>query len=390
MKLKKLISLCVFGLCLVSCTSKKYIVTFNSNGGSRIDPQEVNEGDKLVKPDDPTKLGYDFVEWTYNDEPWVFSSRGVYEDMTLYANWSLIHYNIYYNLNGGTQNSLNKLSFTINDEVVLYTPSKKNCSFVGWKEHNNLIERIPRGTTTDVYLEAVWEIVAYDATFLNYDNSLLGVETVRVGEIAQPSFNPIREEDENYSYIFNGWSPELAPLYSDQTYKANFLESEEGECIYGIDNNTKTSYVRDFKFNNKKSYRILDYYNGFPVTATQQCNATNVEYIIYPNTIKTIGAYGFGNANKVESIILSSSLERIEYSAFQNCWVLESITFPKTLKYLGHWAFANAYKLSSITFEGTVDEWKSIEFESDFGNKWISGSITNVVHCINGDANLYY
>jgi len=40
-----------------------YTVTFNSNGGSAVASQTVNEGDDATKPADPTQTGYVFAGW---------------------------------------------------------------------------------------------------------------------------------------------------------------------------------------------------------------------------------------------------------------------------------------------------------------------------------------
>ena len=71
-------------------TPTKYTVTFNSNEGSPIDSQEVEEGKKITKPADPTKDGNDFGGWFSDSElttPWDFENGTVSAAMTLYAKW---------------------------------------------------------------------------------------------------------------------------------------------------------------------------------------------------------------------------------------------------------------------------------------------------------------
>ena len=67
-------------------------VTFNSKGGSAVRKQEVNEGGKATKPTDPTKSGYDFVNW-YSDEGYEtvfdFANTTLTGNITLYAKWTL-------------------------------------------------------------------------------------------------------------------------------------------------------------------------------------------------------------------------------------------------------------------------------------------------------------
>ena len=71
-------------------SSTTYIVRFDTDGGSTINPQVVNGGDLLIKPNNPTKSGSTFVGW-YKDEAlteaWNFATDKVTSNITLYAKW---------------------------------------------------------------------------------------------------------------------------------------------------------------------------------------------------------------------------------------------------------------------------------------------------------------
>ena len=68
---------------------QKVTVTFDTRGGSQIDPVEVEQGGILAKPADPTRSSYTFTGW-YLDEactkPFTFTDP-VTEDLVLYAGW---------------------------------------------------------------------------------------------------------------------------------------------------------------------------------------------------------------------------------------------------------------------------------------------------------------
>ncbi len=53
-------------LLLVSCGTKKYTVSFDSNGGTAVVSQVVTKNKKATKPANPTRANYDFVEWRFN------------------------------------------------------------------------------------------------------------------------------------------------------------------------------------------------------------------------------------------------------------------------------------------------------------------------------------
>jgi uncharacterized repeat protein (TIGR02543 family) len=71
--------------------SGPYTVTFESNGGSAVDPVTVESGGKLTKPTDPTMEGKTFVGWYKEADltnPWNFDTDTVSANITLYAKWT--------------------------------------------------------------------------------------------------------------------------------------------------------------------------------------------------------------------------------------------------------------------------------------------------------------
>ena len=71
---------------------KKFTVTFNSNKGTSVASQTIEEGNRVTKPTDPTKSGYKFAGW-YKDSAfktaWNFTTDTVTANTTLYAKWTI-------------------------------------------------------------------------------------------------------------------------------------------------------------------------------------------------------------------------------------------------------------------------------------------------------------
>lgn len=68
-----------------------YTVTFDTDGGSTVPEQEVEENQAVTKPADPTKDGYTFGGWYTEKEcktAWDFDKDTVTKDLTLYAKWT--------------------------------------------------------------------------------------------------------------------------------------------------------------------------------------------------------------------------------------------------------------------------------------------------------------
>ncbi|MDE6408193.1 MAG: endonuclease [Anaeroplasmataceae bacterium] len=91
--MKKLLSfLCLIFLSfsLASCKGNskiEYTIRFDSAGGSSIDIQNVLSGDFATKPEDPTRKGYVFEGWFWNDKEFDFTKE-ITSDVKLVAKWS--------------------------------------------------------------------------------------------------------------------------------------------------------------------------------------------------------------------------------------------------------------------------------------------------------------
>ena len=69
----------------------KFKVTFDSQGGSIVPAQYIENNGKVTRPTDPTKAGFDFGGWYTNtlySTQWNFDTNTVTGNMTLYAKWN--------------------------------------------------------------------------------------------------------------------------------------------------------------------------------------------------------------------------------------------------------------------------------------------------------------
>ncbi|NLP47765.1 MAG: hypothetical protein GX345_02345 [Clostridiales bacterium] len=84
-----------------------YTVTFNSNGGTRVNPITVAPGGKVYPPPEPFRTGYTFDGWYYDNDsfqnpvqwPVIPSEQG----FTVYAKWQPKMITITFDSNGGTE-----------------------------------------------------------------------------------------------------------------------------------------------------------------------------------------------------------------------------------------------------------------------------------------------
>jgi hypothetical protein len=67
--------------------------------------------------------------------------------------------------------------------------------------------------------------------------------------------------------------------------------------------------------------------------------------------------------------------------AFRDCSSLASIVIGNSVTSIENRAFARCESLFSITYQGTIAQWKEIEF----GEDWNEEIPAKVVHCTDGD-----
>lgn len=148
-----LVSALVFALSMTACettdssssdTGKKeeektfYTVTFESNGGSDVSAQQVEENACAEKPEDPTKEGFVFNGWYIDsalEESIYDFSTPVTQDITLYGAWadasSSLSAKFY--LNDGTDSIFTTVYFEENKRVTQpANPVWEGHEFVGW------------------------------------------------------------------------------------------------------------------------------------------------------------------------------------------------------------------------------------------------------------------
>ena len=138
---------------------KTYTVVFNTDGGSSISNQVIEEGKTVQKPNDPIKEGYTFKEWRENGVLYNFNDK-VMSDITLdaiYTKDAPKEYIITFNTDGGS----NIPSQTIEEGNTVQKPSnpiKEGFEFIRW-ELNGTEYNFNAPVTKNMTLKAVYKVV---------------------------------------------------------------------------------------------------------------------------------------------------------------------------------------------------------------------------------------
>ncbi|WP_434748686.1 InlB B-repeat-containing protein [Paenibacillus amylolyticus] len=184
-----------------------YKVSFESNGGSAVAAQRVNEGDKATAVV-PTKEGFVFSGW-YSDmglkDAYDFETRTVTGSIILYAKWTIVPKNNYvvsFNSNEGTEVA----NLTVEEGAVAKAPdapTREGYTFTGWYSDINLKNSFNFSITPitmNLSLHAGWLRNSYTASFDSMGGTEVAAQKVNEGENIAAPVVPMNE-----GYMFGGW-----------------------------------------------------------------------------------------------------------------------------------------------------------------------------------------
>lgn len=193
-------------------------VSFDSQGGSPCTAQTVRFGSSYGDLPTPTKIGYKFLGWYYNNSLVTSSTTvSVSTAHTLTARWEAVEVKVTFEAEGGTVSPENgyvsynqKYSTTRSSGKVvgLPTPAKTGYIFQGWALTSTDTTYVTKDTVNtsyvDHYLYAIYKPTTATLSFIrNYnssDNTVLLSRTVTYNSAYGSLLEP-----ERTGYAFLGW-----------------------------------------------------------------------------------------------------------------------------------------------------------------------------------------
>ena len=198
-------------------TVNQYTITFNSNGGSAVNPITQNYGTQVTEPT-TQRTGYTFGGW-YTDaeltQAYTFSTMPA-ANITLYAKWSANTYTVVYNANGGV-GSMSGSAHTYDAAKSLNANSftKSGYTFAGWNTKadgsgtsyadNASVKNLTATAGGTVTLYAQWTIVRYTISFNSNGGSSVAAITQDYGTAVTKPSDPNKT-----GYTFVGWYQDQA------------------------------------------------------------------------------------------------------------------------------------------------------------------------------------
>ena len=149
----------------------EYSITYNLNvedsslsqADNSMNPTSFTYADIItIKP--ATRTGYSFSGWTgegYTAVQSIDIPAGTFaKPLTFDASWTIIQYQISYDLGGGTAGANSPTTYNIESATVIDNPTRGGYTFYGWQSSalDEITDdlTIPAGTYGDIMLTAVW------------------------------------------------------------------------------------------------------------------------------------------------------------------------------------------------------------------------------------------
>ena len=127
-------------------TANSYTITFDTNGGSKIDPITQDYGTAINAPAAPTKTGYTFMGW----EPELPAAMPA-GDMTIKAQWSINQYTVTFDTDGGS--AVAPITQDYGTAITAPAdPTREGYTFIGWD--TEIPTTMPAG---DMTIKAKWK-----------------------------------------------------------------------------------------------------------------------------------------------------------------------------------------------------------------------------------------
>ena len=190
---------------------KIYTVSFNLQGGSAVESQQIEE-DSLANEPFTTKTGYSFIGWDYD------FSEPVTDNIKITASWKVIVYSITYELNGGILDSTPPKSYTVEDTIVLDTPAKLGYDFIGWSNEG----RIDKGSIGNKTFVADWKPIIYNIHY-NLDGGTNSENNPATYTIESDAITLVAPTKTGYNFL--NWSNDgkiADGSTGDKTFTANW------------------------------------------------------------------------------------------------------------------------------------------------------------------------
>ena len=337
-------------------SSNPYNVTYNANGGEVSDSYANVTYGSDYNLETPTRTGYAFAGWYYEDEKIATSGTwNIADNVTLKAEWTAntdTAYKVehYIEKLDGTYElkDIDNLSGTSDSQV---SPNVK--TYTGFTAPTTqIVTVLPDGTKVVKYY---YTRNSYTATFVTNGGVDISSRLVKYEDTL--SIVTVTRD----GFTFGGWfsdeklSTQVLTMPADNIslYAYWTEENKAGNFTYsGTDTVTITDYT-----GNDTVVCVPSYIGGKAVTSIGEdafYDCDNLTSITIGKSITSIGAYAFCYCTNLTSVTIGNGVESIGECAFKYCTSLTSVTIPDSVTSIGSRAFQCCDDLKSVTIGNSV------------------------------------
>ena len=364
----------------VAYSDQQSVSNFTADDGGTVDLFANWTKNSITLPT-PTRTGYTFGGW-YSDaglSASIGAAGAAYTpsaDITLYAKWNIITYNISYDLAGGTVAKANPTTYNIETATFTLTnPTKPGYTFTGWTKGNDntllTTVTIEQGSIGNLTYTAHYEVYLHDITIgdLTYRNTSATEAKVTActnSSVASVTI-PATVTDNGVTYSVSAID---ANAFSGCTSLTNIIMQHTTPPALGtgaFNACTALAYIA-VPAGTDATYKAAANWSAYEdkiLGIHGTCG--NGVYWSYNNTSKTLAIFGMGamenykywntrwfDYQEITKVVISDGVTSIGENAFFECSALTSITIPASVTSIGEWAFRDCHALTSITIPASV------------------------------------
>ena len=361
-----------------------YTVTFDTNGGTAVGSQTVEEGYVATEPSVPEKAGYTFVKWSFDfDSPITADTRisAVWQ-----ANTDTPYKVEYYlqNLENDNYTLTETVSLTGTTDTTATAEIKTYDHFThvtisASKERDN-INGNGQAVLKVYYTRDKYSVNISSTNGVVLDKSYSGQYKygTNIG-VVTATF------DEKIGYEWQGWfdgdklltdGMTLAAFTvdCDVTYTAiasvlpeykpfDFTSTVDICTITGIKDKSVTTIVIPDGVTNIgfEAFAICSSLTSITIPDSVTsignyafCDCSGLTSVTVGDGVMSIGSYAFYNCSSLTSVTIPDGVTSIGYAVFYNCSSLTSIVIPDGVTSIGSYAFSYCSSLTSVTIPDGV------------------------------------
>ena len=307
-----------------------YTVSFDTNGGTAVDSQVVEE-DSIIPAPVTTKIGYTFINWNFD------FSQPITENAIITAKFKVKDEMSNFNFRSSAgECTITRIKDKTVSEIIIpdYVTSIGYSAFAycGGITHITIGKGI-----TSIYSEAFRGCSALTSITIPDSVTFIGSDAFR-GCSALTSITIPDSVTFIGGYAFYGCNSLTSITIPDSITVIG--ESAFYDCISLAYNEYDNAY---YLGNDKNKYLALIKAKDEIVTS---CNINE--------NCKLIGDSAFRNCSKLTSVTIPDSVTSIDNSAFSGCSGLTSATIPDSVTSIGSYAFSGCSGLTSVTIPDSV------------------------------------